>query len=756
MTFLNQALAFGAAALLIPLVIHILNRSRFRTVQWGAMHLLEAVINVNHKRFQLEQWILLIVRCAIPVLLALALARPVLTGSRMLEGDAPVSIVILLDTSYSMDTVNESGSRFRKAVDAACDLIDATGRGSDIYIIETGGSPAGLFDQPSTDADSVTRRLKLLRGGFGASQMQMALDQALATLSAMSNVRRELVVISDFQPADWDNVGLNAESIRQQCDAMDIHPTLTLLPVGDSIRRNVSVNSLTFPSRALGVGQQLMVRANLHNHGDSPLDNTRVIMRIDGAEFSVSQVSLAANGTTQVLFPCSFDSAGSHVMEVEVVADDSLLADNRYAAAVTVWNRVDVLLVDGAPSSQPLQGETDYLSVALTPFAFGRVKLSDLIETKVVAPNAIDEPMLRKTRVVVLANVPRLDDNRVDLLTRFVRDGGALLVCAGNRIDLNWYNDKLFAQQTGLLPVAFGAPRGKIDDTGSSSRIVTGRFDYPALELFNEPANGDLSTAEIRQWYELRTGDHQADASGVLAAGQSDSFVGDAARLVVMARLDTGEPFMVERLFGEGVVVQLATACDADWSDLPMRPVYVPLMQQLITSMASRISPPRNIRTGEPAVALLDDADLKIDAKSAASRSTEEATRQEPVTISVVTPEGARRMLRTVPERSLQVARFTATRRPGIYTMSLPTAKNLHFVAETSRVESDPTLLNESELAELAENLNATVVKSSSDYLEQEDVRRHGREIWKYVLGALLVFMFLEVVLQQRFARVST
>ncbi len=44
MTFLNLALAFGAAALLIPLVIHILNRSRFRTVQWGAMHLLEAVI----------------------------------------------------------------------------------------------------------------------------------------------------------------------------------------------------------------------------------------------------------------------------------------------------------------------------------------------------------------------------------------------------------------------------------------------------------------------------------------------------------------------------------------------------------------------------------------------------------------------------------------------------------------------------------------------------------------------------------------
>ena len=48
MTLLNQILAFGAAAFLIPLVIHILNRRRFRSVEWGAMHLLESVLKVNH------------------------------------------------------------------------------------------------------------------------------------------------------------------------------------------------------------------------------------------------------------------------------------------------------------------------------------------------------------------------------------------------------------------------------------------------------------------------------------------------------------------------------------------------------------------------------------------------------------------------------------------------------------------------------------------------------------------------------------
>ena len=123
MTFLNQLLLFGAAAFVIPLIIHILNRSRFRTVEWGAMHLLESVIKVNHRRFRIDQLILLLVRCSIPVLLALCLARPVLTGSSALEGDAPVSLLVLLDTSYSMDAGAAGGTRYTQAVDAASEII---------------------------------------------------------------------------------------------------------------------------------------------------------------------------------------------------------------------------------------------------------------------------------------------------------------------------------------------------------------------------------------------------------------------------------------------------------------------------------------------------------------------------------------------------------------------------------------------------------------------------------------------------------
>ena len=720
MTFLNQILAFGAAAFLIPLVIHILNRSRFKTVEWGAMHLLESVIKVNHRRFQIEQFLLLLIRCAIPILLAFCLARPVLTGANALEGDAPVSLVIVLDTSYSMDTIDTNGTRFEHAVAAACDIIESTGRGSEISVIMTGGKPTPLFDQPLFDSAAVVRRLKQQQAGLGASDMQGAIDEALATMAGMTQARRELVIISDFQPADWSQIG-DESSIRQQLEAISISPVLTLLPVGSPVSGNVTVDAIEFPQRALGVGQRIDVRGTVRNQGSAPVEKVRVVLRVDGEEADVSQMTLGANSSTQVLFPCAFETAGSHTIEISVSADDPLATDNRMAAAVNIWDKITVLLVDGDPSGQPLKSETDFLSIALTPFTFGRVRLVDLVETQTVKPTAVNEELLQSCRIVVLANVAKLDDAQLTALTAYVEQGGALLVTAGDRLDLNWYRERLFADGTGLLPAPFGAMLGQVDDKGAAARIVAERFDHPALEFFNTPANGDLSKAEIRRWMKLELIDESVAKNGAAPS--------------VLARLDTGDPLLLERRFGQGDVIQLATTCDADWNDLPLRPFYVPLMQQLVTTMASGLMPPRNIATGDQAVVILS--------------GTEPGS-----TLSMLTPDGSRRTLQTVTEGNAELARFDRTQRPGIYAMSLPSTETIHFVAETSRSESDPATLNETSLKSLSESLGSTMVKTSDEYLQQDQLRRHGQEIWRYVLIGFLSLMVLELVLQQRFSRV--
>ena len=102
MTFLNAILLAGAAAFLIPLIIHLLNKRRVVTVRWGAMNLLHEALRQKKRNVKIEQLLLLLVRISIPILLALCLARPVLTWFQNLTGGSKSSLVVLLDNSLSL------------------------------------------------------------------------------------------------------------------------------------------------------------------------------------------------------------------------------------------------------------------------------------------------------------------------------------------------------------------------------------------------------------------------------------------------------------------------------------------------------------------------------------------------------------------------------------------------------------------------------------------------------------------------------
>jgi hypothetical protein len=69
-----SAAAIAGAVVSIPIIIHLLNRRRFKVVTWAAMRFLLAAQKKNSRRMRIEQLLLLIVRCAIVLLLVLAMA----------------------------------------------------------------------------------------------------------------------------------------------------------------------------------------------------------------------------------------------------------------------------------------------------------------------------------------------------------------------------------------------------------------------------------------------------------------------------------------------------------------------------------------------------------------------------------------------------------------------------------------------------------------------------------------------------------
>jgi uncharacterized membrane protein len=721
MSFLNLILLGGAAAASIPLIIHLLHKSRFKVVNWAAMHLLDPRHRTQKRHIQIEHWLLLLVRCLIPVVLALLMARPVLTGLQALLGTAQTSTVVLLDNSYSMDVGTKGRTTFIQARNAANQIVRNLARGSEVSVLMMGSIPGPLLDEPTFAIDRADRELAKLQTGYGSAATPAALEMAVGALVKMHEAHRELVVISDFQKISWSATEeADRVHIASLLKQLPVTPTVTFMHIGREEKNNLSVQSLDFSRFLLGVGQKFQVRANLKNHGETPYPNLRVYFRVDGQERSASQVSLGPNEDGQVLFTYTFETAGSHVIAIEADAPDSLKSDNILLASVPVWDRLPVLLVNGNPGREPLTSETDFLEIALRPYSAVKTTLADLITTTVIKPEQLDANQLKDQRVVVLANVPQLDAKQLKALEDFVRGGGGLLIFPGSRIKTDWYNTKF----TSLFPWRLTSLDGSLDDTTKQSTILVQHYEHPALALFNDPRAGNLATATIRLWYKFA--EENAASSRAPAIGS----VTNVSPFVV-ARLNNGAPFLVEKRFGDGSVIACSVPCAADWSNLPLRPFYLPLMQQLVTYLAAKFDPPRNVDIGRPLIAALPAslAGKKLD---------------------LTDPAGLKHKLTATNEAGRALVHFDDTRLPGLYILDTPTNVPLHFVVNTTRAESDLTQLTGDEIKAVAKPWDATVVSSWDEYREREQRRRFGREMWRPLLWVLLGLIFAELVLEQR------
>src|SRR5436305_969362 len=94
----------GALSVAVAIIIHLLNKRKFERVQWAAMRFLRVSVEQNQRRIQVEDIILLVLRCLMLLLLGMALARPTLgcSAANSLLGNQTVTGVIILDNSYSM------------------------------------------------------------------------------------------------------------------------------------------------------------------------------------------------------------------------------------------------------------------------------------------------------------------------------------------------------------------------------------------------------------------------------------------------------------------------------------------------------------------------------------------------------------------------------------------------------------------------------------------------------------------------------
>ena len=183
MSFAAPWMLIGLIGLAVPVMIHLMARSRTAPVDWPTLRFLRIAKQVSAQRSRLKHLLVLLARLLLLTLLVLAMAKPYSQprewGGR---GDAPTTLAIVLDNSYSMG-YREAGtapSRFERAKSAALDEIKALTLDDEVALVLANEKASILTDRPTRDHQHVSRLVREAKLSSRGTNLEPALTAAFA------------------------------------------------------------------------------------------------------------------------------------------------------------------------------------------------------------------------------------------------------------------------------------------------------------------------------------------------------------------------------------------------------------------------------------------------------------------------------------------------------------------------------------------------------------------------------------------------
>lgn len=705
-TFLTPLFLVGMLAAAIPLVIHLSRSRRTRKIRFSTTRFFDETFMRSYRMSRLKELWLLAARMALFALFAAALARPMVLPSGRAWRAGKRCVVLVIDNSASMAYVENGRSLLDRARDAAVEILDTLKPGDAASIVLAARRDSGpriLFPQPTPDLAAVRSELN----GIGAEELGTdlggAVDSAQAVADEVSGFSREIYVLSDLQETGWDPPGA-ASSGEDTTDTLFF--CVHLRPLAP---RNLAVTALQYASVRPIPGIPYLFRPHIVNLGAEPI-RAEVALHVDGRKVGARTLdSLAPGRWAAPRFHYTFAAGGRHTGYVEI-EDPRFAPDNRRYFAVDVIDRLSMLAVNGSPSTVAARDELFFLRMALAADA-DRGSAIVLTETD---PDDMASVDLDGYALVLLANVPALAPASVERLERYVDRGGALLVALGDQVDAVFYNRYLAAPERlhgGLLPARLQDVTGDPEDEATFSFVADVDVRHSALAGFRPEELPAFNAVRFHALWTSLPGDHD-----------------------VLLGMNTGEPLLLERRYGKGTVMLFTGALDRDWSNLPICPLYLPLMHRLVAYLGR-----------QPA----NEGDFKLTGQRIGFPLSAVEGVQDVV---VRGPDGATHSLAATGDPEIPLA-FDGMDRAGVYEA---TPGDRVFVANLDRLESDFAGVGRlGDVEQALRRLNPgrpflQYVEDPAATVVVAERSRRGVRLWDLLLVAVLLLALFEPWLANR------
>jgi len=719
LAFVEAPLAVAAVAggaVSIPIIIHLLNRRRFKVVTWAAMRFLLAAQKKNSRRMRLEQIVLLALRCLVVLLLVLAMASVTPWAEAMWRWFAPNGAnglaagsqrthkILVVDSSFSMGLKIEGGTCFDRARALAAQIVRASSGGDGFSVVLMASPPRRIVPEPSEDARKVITEIDNLRLTHGNADLAATLNtvDSLVRASPGKYPAREVYFLTDLQQSTW--IARQPGALSATLQKIKERAQTIFVDVGREGAGNLAVTNLALDDLMASTGHLTPIVATLTNYGETRTD-VRVSLSVGKARgagadkgFDLHEVKettvkqIKRGEAAPVTFTYKFPAPGDYVLVVRTANDDLELDDLR-SAVVTVKNTVPVMLVNGKPAVEAFDRASEWLRLALNPYDERTAPSTVAARPKVLSLSQFsDEGLgdLTPYDCVFLCDVPRLSLAEVRRLENHVRRGGSAVFCLGPNVDFSAYNDMLYRDGKGLLParlIDYAKANSGYDFQLSIDPDAD--RDDPLKPFRSESAREYLLASRFRQFIQTEPAP-RAGPRRILSFApvpipgkpKASPLSGGPAildwRPPASPNAERGNQAGSGRLRGR--VVLITTTVNADWNNWPTSPSFAPLMQELLYYASAARLREQIFQVGDPIELYLPNA-----------VSGAEAT--------IDTPDGRTETTRLQAQDEAAVLRWTDTDISGFYRATIGSHPQQHLFAVNVPALNEAQQISESDLA---------------------------------------------------------
>jgi len=443
MRYQNPQLLYALFAIAIPIIIHLFNLRKYKTVRFSSVRFLREIKKAKRSRSRLKNILILLSRILAIAALVFAFSKPYLPVQKTQKSIAN-NIFFYIDNSFSMESVSEDGVLIDIAKSKAEEIFQQHNKESNFYLITNDFSAKHNRAFSGVEFPKVLQNIKI-------SADHRSFSSIYSRLQSLTNEQAQLYLLTDMQKST-----LNIEDLA----LLDSNFNALIIPLSSAANNNLYIDSCWTNSPIIQQGKPIEILARLTNRSDVELNNIPAFLHVNSQQKAISNFSILPNESIEIAFKFTPSTSGFKVCEISL-QDYPISFDDNFYFSFKILDKIKVLSIYNQKPNFAIQ--TLY-------------KNDDAFSFESVNFEQIKYEAIKNQQLLILDGLSNISSGLLQTIETFVKEGGSIAIFPNNEMSQADYK-----QLCNLLKIdeyqSMDTARQKVNKIAYKHKIFDGVFE---------------------------------------------------------------------------------------------------------------------------------------------------------------------------------------------------------------------------------------------------------------------------------------